>query len=96
MAEVATREFVPASRAAVKDEQLRQALRRAGTGFDGTRRKRSLKYQRKSGRNGGNRLEGSKSTRSLILTITSRCWRGMWRRPAAKCISRKTLLKRMR
>ena len=38
MAEVATREFVPASRAAVKDEQLRQALRRAGTGFDGTRR----------------------------------------------------------
>ena len=38
MAEVATREFVPASQAAVKDEQLRQALRRAGTGFDGTRR----------------------------------------------------------
>ena len=38
MAEVATREFVLASQAAVKDEQLRQALRRAGTGFDGTRR----------------------------------------------------------
>ena len=38
MAEVATREFVPASQAAVRDEQLRQALRRAGSGFDGTRR----------------------------------------------------------
>ena len=38
MAEVATRQFVPASRAAVQDVQLRQALRRAGTGFDGTRR----------------------------------------------------------
>ncbi len=38
MAEVTTREFVPASRAAVRDEQLRQALRRAGTGFDGARR----------------------------------------------------------
>ncbi len=38
MAEVVTRQFVPASRAAVKDAQLRQALRRAGTGFDGTRR----------------------------------------------------------
>ena len=38
MAEVATREFVPASQAAVKDAQLRQALRRAGSGFDGTRR----------------------------------------------------------
>ena len=38
MAEVLTREFVQASRAAVRDPQLRQALRRAGTGFDGTRR----------------------------------------------------------
>ena len=38
MAEVATREFVPASQAAVQDAQLRQALRRAGSGFDGTRR----------------------------------------------------------
>ena len=38
MAEVVTRQFVPASQAAVKDAQLRQALRRAGTGFDGTRR----------------------------------------------------------
>ncbi len=38
MAEVATREFVPASQAAVQDTQLRQALRRAGSGFDGTRR----------------------------------------------------------
>ena len=38
MAEVLTREFVEASRAAVRDEQLRQALRRAGTGFDGARR----------------------------------------------------------
>ena len=38
MAEIATREFVPASQAAVRDEQLRQALRRAGSGFDGTRR----------------------------------------------------------
>ena len=38
MAEVATRDFVTASRAAVQDEQLRQALRRAGTGFDGARR----------------------------------------------------------
>ena len=38
MAEVATRDFVPASQAAVQDAQLRQALRRAGTGFDGTRR----------------------------------------------------------
>ncbi len=38
MAEVATREFVAASQAAVRDEQLRQALRRAGSGFDGTRR----------------------------------------------------------
>ncbi len=38
MAEVATRQFVPASQAAVKDAQLRQALRRAGSGFDGTRR----------------------------------------------------------
>ena len=38
MAEVATREFVPASQAAIQDAQLRQALRRAGSGFDGTRR----------------------------------------------------------
>ena len=38
MAEILTREFVPASRAAVQDAQLRQALRRAGSGFDGTRR----------------------------------------------------------
>ena len=38
MAEVVTRQFVPASQAAVKDAQLRQALRRAGSGFDGTRR----------------------------------------------------------
>jgi L-lactate dehydrogenase complex protein LldF len=38
MAEVTTRQFVRASQAAVKDAQLRQALRRAGTGFDGTRR----------------------------------------------------------
>jgi L-lactate dehydrogenase complex protein LldF len=38
MAEVVTRQFVAASQAAVKDTQLRQALRRAGTGFDGTRR----------------------------------------------------------
>ena len=38
MAEVLTREFVPASQAAVQDAQLRQALRRAGSGFDGTRR----------------------------------------------------------
>ena len=38
MAEVVTRQFVTASQAAVKDTQLRQALRRAGTGFDGTRR----------------------------------------------------------
>ncbi len=38
MAEVSTREFVTASQAAVKDAQLRQALRRAGSGFDGTRR----------------------------------------------------------
>ena len=38
MAEVVTRQFVPASQAAVKDVQLRQALRRAGSGFDGTRR----------------------------------------------------------
>ncbi len=38
MAEVATRNFVPASQIAVKDAQLRQALRRAGAGFDGTRR----------------------------------------------------------
>ncbi len=38
MAEVATREFVAASRAAVQDAQLRQALRRAGSGFDGARR----------------------------------------------------------
>ena len=38
MAEVATRRFVPASQAAVQDAQLRQALRRAGSGFDGTRR----------------------------------------------------------
>ena len=38
MAEVATRQFVPASQAAIKDDQLRQALRRAGSGFDGTRR----------------------------------------------------------
>ena len=38
MAEVATRDFVAASRAAVQDQQLRQALRRAGSGFDGARR----------------------------------------------------------
>ena len=38
MAEVVTRQFVPASQAAVKDVQLRPALRRAGSGFDGTRR----------------------------------------------------------
>ena len=38
MAEVLTREFVPASQTAVQDAQLRQALRRAGSGFDGTRR----------------------------------------------------------
>jgi len=38
MAEILTREFVPASQAAVQDAQLRQALRRAGSGFDGTRR----------------------------------------------------------
>lgn len=38
MAEVTTRQFVAASQAAVQDAQLRQALRRAGTGFDGTRR----------------------------------------------------------
>ena len=38
MAEVLTREFVPASQAAIQDAQLRQALRRAGSGFDGTRR----------------------------------------------------------
>ncbi len=37
MAEVATRDFVAASRAAVQDQQLRQALRRAGSGFDGAR-----------------------------------------------------------
>ena len=38
MAEVLTREFVAASQEAINDVQLRQALRRAGTGFDGTRR----------------------------------------------------------
>ena len=38
MAEVTTREFVAASQAAVRDAQLRQALRRAGSGFDGARR----------------------------------------------------------
>ena len=38
MAEVVTREFVAASRAAVRDPQLRQAFRRAGTGFDSARR----------------------------------------------------------
>ena len=38
MAEVTTRQFVPASQAAVHDDQLRQALRRAGAGFDGARR----------------------------------------------------------
>ena len=38
MPEVATRQFVPASQAAIQDAQLRQALRRAGAGFDGARR----------------------------------------------------------
>ena len=38
MAEVATRDFIAASQAAVQDAQLRQALRRAGDGFDGARR----------------------------------------------------------
>ena len=38
MAEVTTRQFVPASQAAIHDDQLRQALRRAGSGFDGARR----------------------------------------------------------
>ncbi len=37
MAQVATREFVAASQAAVQDVRLRQALRRAGAGFDGAR-----------------------------------------------------------
>ena len=38
MAEVATRDFIAASQAAVQDAQLRQSLRRAGDGFDGARR----------------------------------------------------------
>ena len=38
MAEVTTRQFVPASQASIQDTQLRQALQRAGSGFDGTRR----------------------------------------------------------
>ena len=38
MAEILTRDFVAASQAAVLDTQLRQAFRRAGTGFDGARR----------------------------------------------------------
>lgn len=38
MPEVATRDFIAASQAAVQDARLRQALRRAGDGFDGARR----------------------------------------------------------
>ena len=38
MAEILTRDFVAASQTAVLDTQLRQAFRRAGTGFDGARR----------------------------------------------------------
>ena len=38
MPAVATRQFVPASRAAVRDDQLRRAFGSAGAGFDGARR----------------------------------------------------------
>ena len=38
MPAVATRDFVPASRAAVRDPQLRRAFGSAGAGFDGARR----------------------------------------------------------
>ena len=38
MPAVATRQFVPASRAAVQDAQLRRAFGSAGAGFDGARR----------------------------------------------------------
>ena len=37
MAEVTTRDFAAASRKSLQDAQLRQALRRAGSGFDGAR-----------------------------------------------------------
>ena len=38
MAEVKTQAFIPSSRLALKNPQLQQALKRAGTGFDGARR----------------------------------------------------------
>jgi L-lactate dehydrogenase complex protein LldF len=38
MAEIKTQEFRPASRRSIQDPQLRQALQRVGSGFDGARR----------------------------------------------------------
>ncbi len=38
MPEVETRQFIPASRVSIRDPQLRRALRRVGSGFDGARR----------------------------------------------------------
>ena len=38
MAEVKTRDFYPASAVSIRDPQLRRALERVGTGFDGARR----------------------------------------------------------
>ena len=38
MADIKTKQFVAASQSAIKDPQLRQALEKVGTGFDGARR----------------------------------------------------------
>ena len=38
MAEIKTKNFLASSQMAIKDPQLRQALEKVGTGFDGERR----------------------------------------------------------
>ena len=38
MADIKTKSFVTASKSSIKDPQLRQALEKVGTGFDGARR----------------------------------------------------------